>query len=133
MPKHRFVTEKIESPTAVYVGIMRYNGLPIDIELMREKRKEAMHKIGQFKYEIGMIIGNDVQIGANASTSSFKKYLFERMELPKMKLTSKEQDALDDEAIILLKEWCAANEPQWVQLFDFVQGYRKWGKLKSIY
>jgi DNA polymerase-1 len=24
LPKHRYITEKIESPTAVYVGIMQY-------------------------------------------------------------------------------------------------------------
>jgi len=41
LPKHRFIVEKVESPTAVYVGIMRYNGLPIDRTLMEEQRKEA--------------------------------------------------------------------------------------------
>ena len=133
LPKHRFVVEKIESPTAVYVGIMRYNGLPIDIDLMRAKRKEAGIKIGQLKYEINLIIGSEIIIGANANTTAFKKYLFDKMGLPKMKTTAKEQDALDDESIILLKEWCAVNEPQWVQLFDYVQQYRHWGKLKSTY
>ena len=131
-PKHRFIVEAIESPTAVYVGIMRYNGLPIDIDLMREKRKEANLKIGQLKHEIGFIIG-DIAIGANASTSAFKKYLFNTLGLPKMKTTSKENDALDDEALILLKEWCADNRPELVKLFEYVQEYRRWQKLKSTY
>jgi hypothetical protein len=93
LPKHRFIVEKIESPTAVYVGIMRYNGLPIDRQLMEEKRKEADLKLGQLRYEIGFIIG-DVPIGANASTAAFKRYLFDTLKLPKMKLTAKENDAL---------------------------------------
>lgn len=132
LPKHRFIVEKVESPTAVYVGIMRYNGLPIDKNLMEAKRKEADLKLGQLKYEIGFIIG-DVHIGANASTAAVKKYLFDSLKLPKMKLTAKENNALDDEAIILLKEWCAENKPELVQLFEYVQEYRRWGKIKGIY
>jgi len=38
LPKHRFIVEKVESPTAIYVGLMRYNGLPIDRALMEAKR-----------------------------------------------------------------------------------------------
>ncbi|MDR2712256.1 MAG: bifunctional 3'-5' exonuclease/DNA polymerase [Clostridiales bacterium] len=132
LPKHRFIVEKVESPTAVYVGLMRYNGLPINRALMEEKRKEAELRLGQLKYEIGFIIG-DINIGANASTAAFKKYLFDQLELPKMKFTAKEQNALDDEAIILLKEWCAANRPELVQLFEYVQEYRRWGKIKGTY
>ena len=50
-----------------------------------------------------------------------------------MKLTVKENNALDDEAIILLKEWCAENKPDLVSLFDYVQEYRHWAKIKSTY
>ena len=31
LPKHRFIVENIESPTAVYLGIMKTNGIPVDI------------------------------------------------------------------------------------------------------
>ena len=132
LPKHRFIVEKVESPTAVYVGIMRYNGLPIDRSLMEEKRKEAGLKLGQLKYEIAFIIG-DIKIGKNASTAALKKYIFEHLKLPKMKKTAKDEDSLGDEAIILLKEWCAVNRPELVQLFDYIQEYRHWGKIKGTY
>jgi DNA polymerase-1 len=132
LPKHRFIVEKIESPTAVYVGIMRYNGLPVDRALMEQKNQEATEKIASIKSEIAFIIG-DIAIGANASTAAFKRYLFDHLKLPKMKMTSKERDALDDEAIILLKEWCAENRPELVRLFELVQEYRRWGKIKSTY
>ena len=33
----------------------------------------------------------------------------------------------------MLKEWCAKNKPELVRLFELVQEYRKWGKLKSTY
>lgn len=132
LPKHRFITEKIESPTAVYVGLMRYNGLPIDRPLMEQKGAEAEKKLEELRRDIAFIIG-DVPIGANASTAAFKKYLFDRLKLPKVKQTEKEQDALDDEALILLKEHCEKNRPELVRLFELVQEYRRWGKIKSTY
>ena len=132
LPKHLFIVEKVESPTAVYVGIMRYNGLPIDRDLMEQKRSEAEKRLVELKGKIAFIIG-DINIGANASTVAFKRYLFDTLKLPKMKLTAKEQDALDDEAIILLKEWCAVNRPELAELFELIQEYRRWGKIKGTY
>jgi len=132
LPKHRFIAEKIESPTAVYVGIMKYNGLPIDRPLMERKGTEAAMKLTEIRDKIRFIIG-DVRIGENASTTAFKRYLFEHLKLPKMKLTAKEKDALDDEAIILLKEWCVTNRSEIVELLELVQEYRHWGKIKSTY
>jgi DNA polymerase-1 len=114
------------------VGIMRYNGLPIDRPLMERKGTEAAMKLTELREKIHFIIG-DVKIGENASTVAFKKYLFDTLGLPKVKQTAKEKDALDDEAIILLKEWCAANREELTPLFDFVQEYRHYGKVKGTY
>jgi DNA polymerase-1 len=133
LPKHRYIVEKVESPTAVYVGIMRYNGIPIDRPLMERKSTEAAAKLVELKGKIEFIIGGDIKIGQNASTAAFKKYLFDYLKLPKMKLTAKENDALDDEAIILLKEWCATHKPEIVEMLTYVQEYRRWGKIKSTY
>lgn len=132
LPKHRYIVENIESPTAVYVGIMKYNGLPLDSGLMELKGKEAEEKISQLKKDIAFIIG-DISIGANASTADFKKYLFNRLKLPTVKQTGKEKNALDDEALILLKEYCQKERPELVRLFELVQEYRHWGKIKSTY
>ncbi|GHU82494.1 hypothetical protein AGMMS50284_4450 [Clostridia bacterium] len=132
LPKHRYIVEKIESPTAVYVGLMRYNGLPVDRALMKTKRTEAEKKLMELKGKITFIIG-DIAIGANASTAAFKRYLFDHLKLPKMKQTAGEKDALDDEAIILLKERCADNRPELVEMFTLVQEYRRWGKIKGTY
>ena len=132
LPKHRYIVEKVESPTAVYTGIMRYNGLPIDRPLMERKGTEAAMKLTELRDKIRFIIG-DIKIGENASTLAFKRYLFDTLKLPKMKLTAKEKDALDDEAIILLKEWCADNREELVPMFDFVQEYRHYAKMKSTY
>jgi DNA polymerase-1 len=132
LPKHRTIVEEVESPTSVYVGIMKYNGILVDKSAMLKKQAEAAEKIGSIRNEVAGIIGN-VEIGANASTSAFKKYLFVDLGLPVMKTTAKHQEAADDETMILLKEWCESNRPELARLFDLVQEYRKWGKLKSTY
>jgi len=132
LPKHRFVAEHIESPTAVYVGIMRYNGLPVDKALMEQKGIEADRRITEIKSEIVFIIG-DIPIGQNASTAAFKRYLFETLNLPKVKETAKEQASLDDESLILLREHCEKERPELVHLFELVQELRTLVKVKSTY
>ncbi len=148
LPRHRWIVEHIESPTAVYCGIMRYNGLLVDEALMREKAALADRELEQLRRNIAAIIG-DVPIGANASTSAFKCYLYKDLGLPVLKTTAKYQGvrnlpgadssqaalaaAADDEAMILLAEWCADNRPELVTLFRLVQDYRRWGKIQSTY
>jgi len=132
LPQHRIITEKLESPTAVFCGIMKYNGVPMDEGLMLERQKEAFEKIAAIKAEIDAITGG-VKIGANASTSAFKQYLYKDLGLPVMKRTEKNQEAADDAAMQMLKEWCVEHKPEYTHLFDLIQEYRKWGKLKSTY
>jgi len=132
LPKHRFIVEQIESPTAVYVGIMKYNGLLVDGDLMDSKGTEAENALMKIREDIAFIIG-DINIGANASTAAFKKYLFDDLKLPVFKVTAKYQEAMDDEALILLSEWCEENRPDLVSLFKLVQNYRRTGKIKSTY
>ena len=132
LPKHRYIVENIESPTAVYVGIMKYNGIPLDVELMRAKGEEAQEQINQLREDIHLTIGN-IDIGANAGTKDFKDYLYKTLGLPVLKTTEKLSEAADDEAMILLSEWCKTNRPELVPLFDMIKDYRKWNKLKSTY
>ncbi len=74
LPKHRYIVEEMESPTAAYLGIMKCNGIPIDISLMQERKKEAEAEMERIRQEIAFMIG-DVNIGANCSTQAFKNYL----------------------------------------------------------
>ncbi len=132
LPKHRYIVEQIESPTAVYCGLMKHNGLPVDQAQMLAKQAEAEQELARIRSEIAFIIG-DVNIGSNASTSAFKQYLFNDLKLPVLKTTAKYQEAADDETMILLAEYCRKERPELVRLFELVQEYRKWGKLKSTY
>jgi DNA polymerase-1 len=124
--------EQIESPTAVYVGLMKHNGLLVDAHLMEQKAAECEEKLAKLREDIAFIVG-DVNIGANASTSAFKQYLYKDLGLPVLKTTAKYQEAADDEAMVLLSEWCETNRPELVPLFKLVQEYRRWGKIKSTY
>jgi DNA polymerase-1 len=132
LPKHRYIAEHIESPTAVYCGLMKYNGLLADAALMEQKSAECEERLAKLGEDIAFIIG-DVNIGANASTAAFKKYLYEDLKLPVLKTTAKYQEAADDEALTLLSEWCERNRPELVPLFKLVQDYRRWGKVNSTY
>ena len=132
LPKHRRLVEQVESPTAVYCGLMRYNGLLVDQTAMESKQKEAEERLAEIREEIAFFIG-DVEIGANASTSAFKSYLYNDLGLPVLKTTAKYQEAADDEAMILLADWCRENRPELARLFELVQEYRRWGKMQSTY
>lgn len=132
LPKHRLLVEQVESPTAVYCGLMRYNGLLVDRAAMEAKQAEAKERLAKLREEIAFITG-DVEIGANASTSAFKSYLYNDLKLPVLKTTAKYQEAADDEAMILLADWCRKNRPELARLFELVQEYRRWGKIQSTY
>ncbi len=132
LPKHRWIVENIESPTAVYLGIMKCNGVPIDYDLMLQRKEEAEVEMERIRQEIAFMIG-DVNIGSNCSTNAFKKYLFQDLGLPVLKVTESNREAADDATMIMLKEWCDVNKQELSKLFTLVQEYRKWGKIKSTY
>ena len=132
LPKHRYIVEEIESPTAVYLGIMKTNGIPVNLPLMQERKAEAENEMERIRREIEFIIG-DVNIGANCSTQAFKNYLYKDLGLPILKTTETNREAADDMTMTLLKEWCDENRPDLSGLFTLVKEYRKWGKIKSTY
>ena len=132
LPRHRFLVEQVESPTAVYCGLMRYNGLLMNRAAMEKKQAQADERLAQIREEIAFLIG-DVEIGANASTSAFKSYLYNDLGLPVLKTTAKYQEAADDETMILLADWCREHKPELTRLFELVQEYRRWGKIKGTY
>ena len=105
LPKHRYIVENIESPTAVYLGIMKCNGIPVDLPLMQKRKAEAETEMERIRQEIAFIIG-DVNIGANCSTQAFKNYLYKDLGLPVLKTTESNREAADDMTMTLLKEWC---------------------------
>lgn len=133
LPNHRQIIETIESPTAIFVGLMKYNGVSVDKTLMYRKQFDAGEKILELKRDIKRIIEKDIDIGANASTDAFKQYLYEDLKLPVLKTTAKYQAAADEESLILLKDWCKENKPEILPLLDLIHEYRKWNKIKSTY
>jgi len=132
LPRHRWIVENIESPTSVYLGIMKYNGVPVDTGLMDERKEEAEREMDRIRREIHFLIGG-IDIGSNCSTNAFKKYLFQDLRLPVMKTTMTSRAAADDAVMIQLKEWCDANRPELSRLFELVQEYRRWNKISSTY
>ncbi len=132
LPAHRHLVEAIESPTAVYLGIMRHNGIPVDLEAMMKRKKEAEEKMAELGKKIREIVG-EVNIGASCNTQAFKEVLYGQLGLPVLRVTDSNREAADDMTLQLLKEWCEAHRPELVPLFALVQEYRKTGKLLSTY
>ena len=99
--------------------MMKYNGLPVDAARMAARAAECEKQLTKLRADIAFMIGN-VNIGANAGTSAFKNYLYKDLGLPVLKTTAKYQEAADDEALVLLTEWCADNRPDLVPLFRLV-------------
>ena len=163
LPRHRWIVENIESPTAVYCGLMKYNGLLMDETAMIRKQGECAARLLELREKIHAMTGG-VEIGANAGTQAFKDYLFKTLGLPVLKTTAKNaghsrptagrlearrseaecagtpgaiRDAhgasIDDQTMVMLAEWCAEHRPELVPLFELVQEYRKWSKLKTTY
>ena len=132
LPRHRWIVENIESPTAVYLGVMKYNGAPVDKDLMLKKKAGAEAERKRLADEIAFMIG-DVKIGSNCSTKEFKSYLYDTLGLPVMKTTATDKAAADDQTMQMLQEWCNEHRPDIAPLFKLVQEYRKWGKIESTY
>ena len=132
LPRHRWIVENIESPTAVYCGLMKYNGLLMDETAMIRKQGECAARLLELREKIHAMTGG-VEIGANAGTQAFKDYLFKTLGLPVLKTTAKNTEAADDQTMVMLAEWCAEHRPELVPLFELVQEYRKWSKLKTTY
>lgn len=132
LPRHRWIVENIESPTAVYCGLMKYNGLLMDETAMIRRQGECADRLLELREKIQAMTGG-VEIGANAGTQAFKDYLFKTLGLPVLKTTAKNAEAADDQTMVMLAEWCADHRPELVPLFELVQEYRKWSKLKTTY
>ena len=132
IPKHEFICRSIESPTSVFTGMMKYNGVGVDLELMQQKKHEAETKLTELREKILDLIG-DVDIGENCSTRAFKDYLYKTQKLPVLKTTARFAEAADDQSMQLLASYCKKYRPELVELFTLVQEFRKWSKIKSTY
>lgn len=132
IPAHRFICEKIESPTTVFTGMMKYNGVQFDTDLMQQKKNEALDRLAELREKILLVTG-DIEIGENCGTQDFKNFLYKTLGLPVVKTTEKYQEAADDEALQLLSFYCKEHRPEIVELLDTVKEYRKWAKIKSTY
>ena len=132
LPQHRTLVEQVESPTAIFCGLMKHNGLLMDRPRMICKQVECMDRLVELRKQIRNLIG-DVDVGANAGTKAFKDYLFKDLGLPILKTTEKNAEAADDQVMVMLAQWCTKHRTELVPLFELVQEYRKWSKLKTTY
>ena len=132
MPTHRWITENMESPVSVYIGIMQCVGVPIDGEYLYRKRQEAMDMQTRLKGRIESFAGG-IDVGKSCNNANFKNYLYRTLSLPVVKFTDKGAPSVDDESIKKLRKWASDNIPDMVSFFDDVLDYRSIGKVLSTY
>jgi len=133
LPGHDRVACLLEGPAAVYTGLMRANGVPMNRDRLQGALKAAEARLGQLSEQLDGLTGG-VPLGANGSTRAFKDYLFTQLQLPVLKQTEAGAPALDDEAILLLSDWCQENgRGELKPLFEAVLDCRRWQKIRSTY
>lgn len=134
IPRHDSYCQNVDTPACIYTGLMKYNGIPVDKDLMDQKRQTAEATLADLRRQLMEIIGPGVEIGKNASTMAFERWLFDTKGYPVLKYTEKGARSMDDETFQLLMAWCEDNDRQdEIRLFELLQEYRKWGKLLSTY
>lgn len=132
LPDHEYIAEKVESPAAVFTGLMRYNGIPVDIDAMHEARRKAVRMLDGLREKILEYTG-DIEIGSNCSNAAFKKFIYSDCGLPVFKRTGSGAPSVDDEALKRLKDHCTETGSDLAGLFDLVAEYRRIQKLLSTY
>lgn len=133
IPEHRLVCERVESPAAVYTGIMKKNGITLNKELLQEFNRRAEEELEFCKREILSFANRDVNLGSNLQTQDFKDFLFKYLRLPVLKICEKGEPSLDDESLILLEEWCLRNFKKGTYLIECIKRHKRVSKLKSTY
>lgn len=132
LPSHKYITENIESPISIYRGIMSANGLPIDVDLMKQKSVEVTTELEKIHEKIKGFVG-DVDVGTTCSTRALKNYLYNDLKLPNLNPTGNESGSINEKTLRLLKKWCESNRPQLASLFDLILLYRKLSKIKTTF
>ncbi|MGG5460593.1 DNA polymerase [Clostridium sp. B9] len=133
IPEHKLVCERVESPAAVYTGIMKKNGIALNKELLQEFNRRAEEEIEFCKREILNFANRDINLGSNLQTQDFKDFIFKDLSLPVLKVSEKGEPSLDDESLILLGNWCVKNFPKGDYLIDCIKRHKRVSKLKSTY
>ncbi len=67
LPRHHWIIEAIESPAAMYVGMMKCNGILMDKPFMASKKTLCEENITAYREKIDTIT-NGVEVGYNAGT-----------------------------------------------------------------
>jgi DNA polymerase-1 len=111
LPRHRWIVENIESPTSVYLGMMKYNGVPVDTELMRSGRRRLT---GRWSVSVRRSPSSSAMwISAATAARTLSRSTCSRIcGLPVMRTTESNRAAADDAVMIQLKEWCDKNRPE---------------------
>lgn len=132
--EHRVLCERVESPAAIYTGIMKRCGIKIDKNLLDRLNREACFEMESIRREILSFAKRDVNLGCSLNTKDFKDFIFKDLNLPVLKRCETGGGAsLDYESLLLLKRWCEKNSKDKVRLIDSIRKYRRICKLKSTY
>lgn len=134
IPRHEWYCMMVDTPACIYTGLMKYNGIAVDQDLMQVKKLEAEAKMADLRKEILAVVGPGIDIGKNASTKAMETWMYDMHGFPVLRRTETGGRAMDDETFQLLIDWCNEYDRQDdIKLIRLLQEYRKWGKMLSTY
>ncbi len=132
IPRHIYIAASVESPAAVYTGIMRYNGVGVSADKLHDAGQYTEAELEMCRRRIHFIIGG-IDIGKDANTAALRDHIYTTLQLPVHKTTPSGVPSLDEEAIDALTDYCHGQRPDLVDLFALISRYRSLRKLKSTY
>ena len=132
-PEHRVLCERVESPAAVYTGLMKKNGITLNTSLLEDFKERALEEIELCRREILSFSNRDVKLGANLQGEDFKNFIFKDLGMPVFKRGERGKPSLDEESLVLLEKWAFENFKRGTYLIECIKRHKKISKLKSTY
>lgn len=130
IPNHRRIAEDIESPTDVFCGIMRYNGIPMSRKNLLKAKSKMEASLCKLRESIDSFTGG-IDFGTASTTPEFREFLRDKLCLPEDAPTTK--NVTENDTMNFFKAYCRDNRPELLPLFECIEEYRSLNSAKIRY
>lgn len=133
IPAHEKIIKAMESPVTLFTARMEFRGFLVDAEGIAAAETVCEETLALYKQRLETTGTRTVSVGLNAGTNDLKKYLFEDLGLPVLKLTETGRPSMDAEALDRLMGHCRAHQTAALNYLAGISDYRGLAKLLTTY